>query len=32
VLIANMFAYPEKPLLEFATAEKADVDIKALFS
>jgi LemA protein len=32
VLIANMFSYTEKPLLEFATAEKNDVDIKTLFS
>jgi LemA protein len=32
VLIANMFAYQPKPLLEFAATEKADVDIKALFS
>lgn len=32
VLIANMFAYDEKPLLEFSTAEKADVDMKQLFS
>ena len=32
VLIANMFAYTAKPLLEFATAEKADVDMKSLFS
>jgi LemA protein len=32
VLIANMFSYAEKPLLEFSTAEKADVDMKALFS
>jgi len=31
VLIANMFAYQSKPLLEFAAAEKADVDIKQLF-
>ena len=31
VLIANMFAYSEKPLLEFSSAEKADVNIKALF-
>jgi LemA protein len=31
VLIANMFAYQSKPLLEFAAAEKADVDIKKLF-
>ena len=32
VLIANMFAYAASPLLEFATAEKADVDMKALFN
>jgi LemA protein len=32
VLIANMFAYTAKPLLEFSTAEKADVDMKSLFS
>jgi LemA protein len=32
VLIANMFAYAEKPLLEFSSAEKTDVDMKALFS
>jgi LemA protein len=32
VLIANMFAYQSKPLLEFSAAEKADVDMKALFS
>jgi LemA protein len=31
VLIANVFAYAEKPLLEFSAAEKADVDMKALF-
>lgn len=31
-LIANMFAYPSKPLLEFATVEKADIDIKQLFN
>jgi len=31
VLIANMFAYTPKPLLEFSTAEKADVDMKSLF-
>lgn len=30
-LIANMFAYSEKPLLEFSSAEKSDVDMKALF-
>jgi LemA protein len=32
VIIANMLAYAAKPLLEFSTAEKADVDMKALFS
>jgi len=32
VLVANMFAYMPKPLLEFAAAEKTDVDIKSLFS
>ncbi|MDO8988946.1 MAG: LemA family protein [Sideroxyarcus sp.] len=32
VLIANMFAYAEKPLLEFSAAEKTDVDMKTLFS
>jgi LemA protein len=31
-LIANMFHYEPKPLLEFASNEKADVDIKSLFS
>jgi LemA protein len=31
VLIANIFNFTEKPLLEFASAEKADVDMKALF-
>ncbi|MDP2762875.1 MAG: LemA family protein [Sideroxyarcus sp.] len=31
VLIANMFAYQSKPLLEFSTAEKKDVNIKSLF-
>jgi LemA protein len=31
-LIANMFAYTSKPLLEFSSAEKADVDMKSLFS
>ncbi len=31
VLVANMFAYSEKQLLEFASAEKADVDMKTLF-
>jgi LemA protein len=32
VLIANMFAYQSKPLLEFAAAEIADVDMKSLFN
>lgn len=32
VLIANMFAYAAKPLLEFSAAEKSDVDMKSLFS
>jgi LemA protein len=32
VLIANMLAYQPKPLLEFSTAEKADVDMKSLFN
>ena len=31
VIIANMFGFTAKPLLEFSAAEKADVDIKALF-
>jgi LemA protein len=31
VLIANMFTYAAKPLLEFSSAEKADVDMKSLF-
>lgn len=32
VLIASMFAYQPKPLLEFSAAEKTDVDLKSLFS
>jgi LemA protein len=32
VLIANMFSFTSKPLLEFAAAEKTDVDMKTLFS
>lgn len=32
VLIANMFAYQGKPLLEFTAAEKTDVDIKKLLN
>jgi len=31
VLIANMFSYESKPLLEFSSREKADVNIKSLF-
>jgi len=31
VLIANLFAYQPKPLLQFSSAEKKDVDIKKLF-
>jgi LemA protein len=31
VVVANMFSFTAKPLLEFSTAEKADIDIKALF-
>ena len=31
-IIAGMFRFEPKPLLEFASAEKADVDMKALFS
>ncbi len=30
-IIARMFNFGEKPLLEFAEAEKADADMKALF-
>lgn len=32
VLVARLFNFPAKPLLEFSAAEKADVDIKTLFS
>jgi LemA protein len=32
VIVARMLGYQEKPLLEFSAAEKADVDMKALFS
>ena len=32
LIVARMFQFSEKPLLEFSTAEKADVDLKALFS
>jgi LemA protein len=31
-LIARLFNFGEKPLLEFSVAEKADVDMKQLFS
>ncbi len=31
LIIARMFQFTEKPLLEFSTAEKADVDLKSLF-
>ncbi len=31
VLVANLFNFTTRPLLEFSTAEKADVDIKSLF-
>ncbi|MBK9160105.1 MAG: LemA family protein [Nitrosomonadales bacterium] len=32
VLVANMFGYAPKALLEFSATEKADVDMKQLFS
>jgi LemA protein len=32
LLIARFFQFIAKPLLEFSTGEKADVDLKALFS
>lgn len=32
VIIANLFRYDTKPLLEFSSSEKADVDIKQLFN
>jgi LemA protein len=31
-IIANWFKFSQKPLLEFSSTEKADVDIKQLFS
>lgn len=31
-IVAGLFRFEAKPLLEFASAEKADVDMKALFS
>lgn len=30
-IVARLFHFEDKPLLEFATAEKADVDVRALF-
>ncbi|MBD5802906.1 LemA family protein [Azoarcus sp. Aa7] len=32
VFVARMFQFEPKPLLEFANAEKSDVDLKTLFS
>ena len=32
ILIARLFSFENKPLLEFATVEKADVDLRQLFS
>ncbi len=32
VIVANMFNFTAKPLLEFSAAEKTDVDMKSLFS
>lgn len=32
LLVARLLQFDAKPLLEFATAEKSDVDLKALFS
>lgn len=32
LIIARLFQFAGQPLLEFSTAEKADVDLKALFS
>lgn len=32
LIVARMFQFTEQPLLEFSTAEKADVDLKTLFS
>ena len=31
-LLASLFNFPEKPLLEFSASEKTDVDMKTLFS
>jgi LemA protein len=32
LIVARLFNFPVKPLLEFSTAEKADVDLRKLFS
>jgi len=32
LIVARMIGYQQQPLLEFSTAEKADVDLKALFN
>ena len=32
VFVARMFQFEPRPLLEFASAEKADIDLKTLFS
>jgi LemA protein len=31
-IVARMFNFKEKPLLEFEASEKADVDMRKLFS
>ncbi|MBS0551950.1 MAG: LemA family protein, partial [Proteobacteria bacterium] len=31
LVIARLFQFMAQPLLEFSTAEKADIDLKALF-
>jgi LemA protein len=32
LVIARAFGFTKEPLLQFSSAEKADVDLKALFS
>ena len=32
LIVARMFSYTEQPLLQFSVSEKADVDLKALFT
>ena len=32
LIIARLFAFVSQPLLQFSSAEKADIDLKALFS